>query len=119
MNITFPIVELVDRYSIAQLKFKKTSANQEELEFYEPQFLKLDVKSIANEMTELATIHEKIWSLEAELKSGREQELSLEEIGRRSIAIRDWNNKRIALKNRMADILGCTVREIKQDHLSQ
>lgn len=119
MNITFPIVELVDRYSIAQLKWKKTQANQEELDYYQSQFVKLDVDSIASEMAELLTIHEKIWSLEAELKSGREQELSLEEIGRRSIAIRDWNNKRIALKNRMAEILNCAVREIKRDHLSQ
>jgi len=42
----------------------------------------------------------------------------LEEIGRRAIAIRDWNNKRLVLKNSAAELLKCDVREIKKDHLS-
>ena len=60
-----------------------------------------------------------VQSLEKELKSHTEHQLTLEEIGRRAINIRDWNNKRIHLKNIMADKLGCRVKEIKQDHLSQ
>ena len=44
--------------------------------------------------------------------------LSLQEIGRRAIAIRDFNNQRIAYKNSVARILGHPVREIKQDHLA-
>jgi hypothetical protein len=44
--------------------------------------------------------------------------LSLQEIGRRAIAIRDFNNKRIVYKNSIATILGHPVREIKQDHLA-
>ena len=39
--------------------------------------------------------------------------------GRRAILIRNWNNKRIAIKNSLAEILNCPVREIKQDHLSE
>jgi hypothetical protein len=69
--------------------------------------------------TNLVGIHNEIWELEAELKTGREAELALEEIGRRAIAIRDHNNKRVALKNAMAEKLNCLVREIKQDHLSE
>jgi len=53
------------------------------------------------------------------LKAGREQELPLEEIGRRAIAIRDHNNRRIAIKNALAEQLECPVREIKRDHLSE
>ena len=34
MTIIFPVIELVDRYSIAKLKFDKTGANAAELEFY-------------------------------------------------------------------------------------
>lgn len=52
-------------------------------------------------------------------QKGTEANLPLEEIGRRAIKIRDWNNRRIALKNSMAEKLDCTVREIKKDHLSQ
>jgi hypothetical protein len=43
----------------------------------------------------------------------------MDEIGRRAIAIRDLNNKRITLKNSMAEKLKCNIREIKHDHLSE
>jgi hypothetical protein len=115
----FPIIELVDRYAIAKLKFDKTQANNDELDFYGNQLESFDLTQIQNELTELYNIHSRIWSLESELKTGREAELPLEEIGRRAIAIRDHNNKRIALKNLMAEKLGCGVREIKKDHLSE
>ena len=109
MNPTFPVIELVDRLAIAEVKFQRTKANEQELLWYMNQAIRIDLKHIHNE----------IWDLEAELKTGREAELSLEEIGRRAIAIRDHNNKRIALKNSIAEKLNCPVREIKKDHLSE
>ena len=120
MNITFPIIELVDRLAIAEVKSKRTNvANEAELVWYMNQALSIDIEMIVDEYEALKTIHNEIWELEALLKTGREAELSLEEIGRRAIAIRDHNNKRVALKNAMAEKLNCSVREIKQDHLSQ
>lgn len=115
----FPIIELVDRYAIAQLKFDRTKANREELDFYNKQMSSIDISSITNELSELYNIHQAIWNLEAELKSGVEDQLALDEIGRRAIEIRNWNNKRIKLKNLIADKLGSPAREIKKDHLSQ
>ena len=115
----FPVIELVDRYAIAKLKHFKTGVNQIEVDFYKEQLKSYDLAAVSSEIDELYKIHEVIWSLESELKTGREQELPLEEIGRRAILIRDWNNKRIILKNKIAETLNCPVREIKQDHLSQ
>ena len=115
----FPVIELVDRYCIAKLKFEKTSANQAELNFYQTQIADYNTQIITRELDQLYQIHAQIWSLESELKSGVEHQLPLEEIGRRAIQIRDWNNKRMALKNCMAEKLGCSVREIKRDHASQ
>lgn len=118
----FPVIELVDRYAIAKLKSDKTDgANLAELDFYQKQLAASDynLAPIQQDLDHLYGIHRKIWSLEAELKSGREAELSLEELGRRAIMIRDLNNQRIQLKNTMATKLGCTVREIKKDHLSE
>jgi hypothetical protein len=66
----------------------------------------------------MTDIHHAIWDLEWQLKSGVEQMLSLQEIGRRAIAIRDFNNRRIAYKNSVAAILKHAVTEIKQDHLA-
>ena len=118
MTPIFPIIELVDRLAIAEVKFQRTKANEQELLWYMNQSLRIDLTQIVNEYEDLKRIHNEIWELEAELKTGREAELSLEEIGRRAIAIRDHNNKRIRLKNSMAEKLNCSVREIKKDHLS-
>ena len=119
MNPIFPIVELVDRLAIAEIKFKRIKANEEELLWYMNQALRIDLSLIVEEYEQLKEIHNEIWELEALLKTGRETELSLEEIGRRAIAIRDHNNKRVALKNAIAEKLSCPVREIKKDHLSE
>ncbi len=119
MTPVFPIIELVDRLAIAEVKFKRTKANEEELLWYMNEAIRIDLTEIVAEYEDLKRIHNEIWELEAELKTGREAELSLEEIGRRAIAIRDHNNKRVALKNTMAEKLNCSVREIKKDHLSE
>lgn len=119
MTLKFPIVELVDRLAIAEVKFQRTRANEQELLWYKDQALHVDLSEVVNEYEDLKRIHNEIWNLEAELKSGREAELALEEIGRRAIAIRNHNNKRVALKNAIAEKLECPVREIKKDHLSQ
>jgi hypothetical protein len=119
MTPKFPIIELVDRLAIAEVKFQRTRANEEELLWYKDQALHIDLDKIVNEYEDLKRIHNEIWNLEAELKSGCEAELALEEIGRRAIAIRNHNNKRVALKNLMAEKLSCPVREIKKDHLSE
>jgi hypothetical protein len=119
MNPIFPIIELVDRLAIAEVKFKRTKANEEELLWYMNEAIRIDLTQIVEEYEDLKRIHDEIWELEAELKTGREAELSLEEIGRRAIAIRNHNNKRITLKNTIAKKLNCSVREIKKDHLSE
>lgn len=115
----FPIIELIDRLAIAEIKFKRTKANEEELLWYMNQALRIDLSLIIEEYEQLKEIHNEIWELEGLLKTGKEAELSLEEIGRRAIIIRDHNNKRVALKNLMAEKLNCPVREIKKDHLSE
>jgi uncharacterized protein YxjI len=119
MTPIFPIIELVDRYAIALLKHNKTQANLEELTFYKNQLSDYDLTEIELELQNLYQIHSQIWQLESDLKSGRENQVPLEEIGRRAIEIRDWNHKRITLKNTMAEKLECKIREIKHDHLSQ
>lgn len=120
MNIMFPVIELLDRYAIAIVKFSRTDgANQTELDYYQQQVRHYDLSLVEDELGQMQMIHDEIWELEKELKSGREAELSLEEIGRRAIKIRDKNNQRIKLKNVIAEKLGCTVREIKKDHLSE
>jgi hypothetical protein len=119
MTPQFPVIELLDRLTIARVKHQRIGNNQIELDFYNTQSKDLDLSLVEHELTALQQIHNEIWNLEKELKSGRENELPLEEIGRRAIKIRDWNNKRVAIKNSIAEKLCCPVREIKKDHLSE
>lgn len=113
----FPTIELYDRLAIAEVKWEKTQANLEELNWYQSHCkVSADVRELYEDLKD---IHRRIWSLESELKTGREHELPLEEIGRRAIAIRDLNNSRINLKNTIAERLNDPVREIKKDHLSE
>ena len=115
-----PVLELVDRLCIARVKHARTQgANQVELDWYEHKLAQLPQSTELDEAIQAMTdIHHAIWDLEWQLKSGVEQMLSLQEIGRRAIAIRDHNNKRIAYKNSIATILGHPVKELKHDHLA-
>jgi len=116
-----PVLELVDRLCIARVKHQRTNgANQIELDWYEAQFAKLPQSAELNYNVDAMTaIHNAIWELEWQLKSGVEEQLPLDEIGRRAIRIRDYNNKRISFKNSIAGLLGHPVREFKHDHLSE
>jgi hypothetical protein len=118
-QISFPIIELVDRLCIAEIKHERTGSNEIELNFYKIQFDSIDIGHISNELEQLKNIHNQIWNLESDLKSFNEHNLSLEEIGKRAIEIRNLNHQRIKLKNTMAEKLNCQVRELKYDHLSQ
>ncbi len=121
-----PELELIDRLCIARIKFERTSGgNQDELDWYETQYRELitelspeQLTRLQNDIAEITKIHNKIWDLEWQLKSGVEHLLELDEIGRRAIAIRDWNNRRITYKNSIAALFNLKMREIKTDHLS-
>lgn len=121
-----PELELIDRLCIARVKFERTSGgNQDELDWYEARYQELiadlqpdQLAQLQNDIAEITKIHNKIWDLEWQLKSGVEHLLELDEIGRRAIAIRDWNNRRITYKNSIAELFGLKLREIKTDHLS-
>jgi hypothetical protein len=115
-----PVLELIDRLCIARVKHARTQgANQVELDWYEDKFRQLPQSAeLDDSIQDMTDIHHAIWDLEWQLKSGVEQMLSLQEIGRRAIAIRDFNNKRIVYKNSVARILAHPVTEIKQDHLA-
>jgi hypothetical protein len=119
-----PVLEMIDRLCIARVKYRRTNgANEIERAWYETRYADL-LRTVAipaeleYNVSAMTAIHEAIWELEWELKSGVEQQLSLEEIGRRAIRIRDYNNKRISFKNSIAALTGHPVREIKSDHLS-
>jgi hypothetical protein len=107
-------MELVDRYTIAQVKYDRTAGeNQAELDFYENQMTGIDKNLIWDELQAFKILHDKIWSLEDDFKKSKIDGTSLEEIGRRALEIRDYNQFRVKLKNAVAEKLNDLVREIK------
>lgn len=115
----FPVIELFDRLAIAEVKWARTQANAEELSWYKDQIKNYKFELVSDMFDDLKDIHNSIWDLEWQLKTGVEHQLSLEEIGRRAIDIRNLNNKRITIKNNIAKQLNCSVTEIKRNHLSE
>jgi hypothetical protein len=119
-----PVLEMIDRLCIARVKYRRTNgANQVERDWYELRYEVLLQRvaipaELEHNVAAMTAIHEAIWELEWQLKSGVEDQLSLEEIGRRAIRIRDYNNKRISFKNSIAALLNDPVREFKSNHLS-
>lgn len=107
-------MELVDRYAIAQVKHDRTGgANQAELDFYEQQMSKIDKHLIREELIAFKILHNKIWGLEDDFKKCRIDGTDLAEVGRRALEIRDYNNFRVQLKNKVAEKLNDSVREVK------
>jgi hypothetical protein len=119
MPFEFPVIELVDRYTIARVKYEKTNGrNSAELDFYLRQVTQLPINKIQQELDGLEEIHRQIWALEDDFKTRQVDGADLAEIGRRALEIRDLNNYRVEYKNKIAEKLNDAVREIKQDHYS-
>ena len=115
----FPVIEIVDRYTIAVVKHEKTNgANQEELNFYLEQMKEANINPSDVKVIELIEHHSYVWSLEDDFKKAKIDALPLEEIGRRALYIRDIGYRRVDLKNALAEMVDDPVREIKQDHVT-
>ena len=94
-----PISEIADRYSIALLKKERADAqNQKEINDLSAELLNYPDISIYIE--KLVEINGKIWDLESDIRKGKEEELGLEEVGRRAIMIRGFNKIRVGYKNK-------------------
>jgi len=119
MTDFFPVGELVDRLIIARLKQEKLGVITNEGQWYEQAVKHFNLDVIETEMQKLKEAHSAIWELESSLKSGLEEQIPLEEIGKRAIKIRNLNADRIATKNAISTKLNCSVIELKQDHLSE
>lgn len=110
----FPVIEIVDRYTIAVVKYNKTNgSNSEELDFYRQQMAEINILEDHPLILKLIEHHEYVWSMEDDFKKMRVDNLPLDEIGKRAILIRDVNINRITLKNQLAELVNDPVKEFK------
>jgi hypothetical protein len=123
-NILRDAGDIVDRLCIAQLKAERIGTPETRKEFrdyFEGLFTHIlmfpDVRwwKILNE---LYIIHQEIWNLESDIRQSK-LDNDIAEVGRRAIIIRDWNKKRVVLKNYINTLLGEGNIDVKKSHASE
>ncbi len=119
-----PVSEILDRFSIIKLKIERIGEPhlQREkiaLEKAIKEFKEKGIEIKQKWIDELYKINKKIWDLESDIRKGKEKELGLEEVGKRAIAIRENNKKRVALKNEIAEQTGSGFKDVKMNHASE
>jgi hypothetical protein len=116
--IRMSIVDVLDRYIIASLKMLRVDKNQFK---HEVDTLYAEFSNYSGEKRQaikdfgvrLQRVHEGIWSMEASIRQAQEDELGLEEVGRRALKVRDLNRERQTIKNEMIDYFGEGQRDCK------
>ena len=119
-----PLPEILDRMSILKLKIERIGEShlKVEMQEYEKALKEFENRGVIIKkewLDELDGIHRQIWDLEADIRGGKEGILGLEEVGRRAIAIRDINKKRISIKNKIVEETGLGFKDIKMAHASE
>ena len=118
-----PIGEVLDRFAILRLKLERIKDKNliPEYEAFKKamnEYKKNGVEIKQKWIDDLYEYNGKIWDLEFDIRRGKEGELGLEEVGRRAIAIRNLNNVRVNIKNKIAEETGVGFKDIKKDHAS-
>ena len=115
--------EVLDRFTILKLKLERIRDNNilHEYEAFKKAIDEYKRKGInvkQDWIDKLYKINSKIWDLEFDIRRGKEGELGLEEVGRRAITIRNLNNIRVNIKNKIAEETGIGFKDIKMNHAS-
>jgi hypothetical protein len=112
------IGEVADRYSIVKLKIERTNLDCKK-ELAELRIELQKTEGIDNFVERLYDVNGKIWDLESDIRKGKEGILGLEEVGRRAIAIREYNNLRVNIKNEINVLYNSGYIETKVNHASE
>ena len=119
------VADIADRFSILVLKNARSGVCAEELKEYVTAMWEC-LRNQSNTEEALFTftavcllieVNASIWDLEADIRAGKEGDLTREEVGTRALRIRDLNKKRIALKNNIAVVMRQPT-ETKINHAS-
>lgn len=112
------IGDIVDRYTICNLKKERLKIDNTS----EINALRIELsgyEGIDSFIENLYEVNGKIWDLESDIRKGNEDILGLEEIGRRSLNIRDLNKIRVDYKNQLNSKFNEGFIEYKINHGSE
>ena len=82
-------------------------------------FSSKSIQMVSGLLHDLHDYNAQIWDLESDIRKGKENELGLEEVGRRAIQIRNINKKRVEAKNQITELTLTGFIEKKLDHASE
>ena len=117
----YPLPDLLDRVSIARLKVERIGEDTCKRE-YDALLKEIPAYGFdqADEYVDkLYEVNGRIWDMESDIRSGKEEELGLEEVGRRAIQIRKMNKLRVGIKNEIAEKSESGFVDIKMNHGSE
>lgn len=124
--IPMPIHELCDRLTIVTLKLDRlpeSEIDKNELRkqhAYYMEGIDKENSELMHLLALLKTYNGMIWDLEYDLRKGLDEELGLEEIGRRAIEIRNINRFRVDVKNKISELMNQhEFKDCKMNHLSE
>ncbi len=120
--IVTPIPEVADRYTIAILKIERLDSTeidvddmQRQINYYK-EGLDLDNKDLSDLVNNLYIINGQMWDAEHAIRKGQDDNLGLDEIGRRAIHIRDLNRERMKIKNDIIELTGDGFKDCKMNY---
>jgi len=131
INMRYPLDELLDKRSIIQLKIERIEDNSDkerlkkEFEDYTKaieEYVKERVcsfKQVKEWHKELYEANGTTWNLETNIRKGQTGDMSLDEIGKTAIKIRESNGVRVRIKSKIVETVGIGYKDIKINHASQ
>lgn len=109
------IGDIVDRLSICTLKSERLNLdNSAEILELKTEMDKYD--NVDSFFESLYKVNGDIWDLESDIRRGNELILGLEEVGRRALRIREFNNIRVSIKNEINSKYNEGFLEVKMNH---
>jgi hypothetical protein len=119
--LIYPLSDLLDRLSIVKLKVERIGEDscKKEYEALTNELKEYNFNESEDFINRLYEINGKIWDLESDIRKGKENELGLEEVGRRAIAIRGLNKIRVGIKNEVVIKSNSGFVDVKMNHASE
>jgi len=109
--IAMPICELCDRLTIAKLKLVRLPDSeidknllQQQIDYYQSG-IDDNLQELKKMIDDLFFVNSKMWDAEWAIRKGLDDQLGLEEIGRRALLIRNLNRERVAIKNQITQLV--------------
>lgn len=127
----YPLDELLDKKSIIQLKIERVGNDEErkklikefgDYTFGIAEYINEGIctrEQVEEWYNMLYEANEKIWNLEVNIRKGQIEEMSLEEVGRTAVQIREANGIRVRIKSEIVRKIGIGYEDIKINHASE